>query len=505
MMKTQEGIKEATKAIGLEVTEKEVEKDEWDGSIDSTVIHGAINISKNGLGAVSLFIAGGFYEGGLVFGGFMLLMSCILSATSFFIIAKCCHLTNSSSYTEIFKRAFGERFGWVCSMIIGLFTTNILVLYVLVLGLFSLSAFERWHLLDWIPDEENSEGKPVQTWKNIFLIAVISVCIAIPLSFLKELKYFKYTSSFGLFSLIFAFFLHFFVCILGMNDKPEEDAINYGPRGFWNSIIFFAVFIGGFNCHFNAANYYKSTGCNIKKFRLIVMISFSFMLLVNVVMGYCAFFNRPSAFAKHEDPPSILLFNNDSRTSLQAAGLLGSLFIALNIAFGFGLVGFATRLSLNEFCQFLVTKFEMFSRFTGASKHVNDDPSIDSDNNNATLLDQRSNASQTNDRHVPLTCTVIFIVVVISTLFIVASRGNPGVSIGACSLALNIAVAVFGTNVALTLPGFIYYKIVQNTKDYEITTQDWVIIFSLIGVGIFASVAGILKIFISNFGLIKLS
>jgi hypothetical protein len=143
--------------------------------------------------------------------------------------------------------------------------------------------------------------------------------------------------------------------------------------------------------------------------------------------------------------------------------------------------------------------------FQGLLKHANDDPSIDSDNNNATLLDQRSNASQTNDRHVPLTCTVIFIVVVISTLFIVASRGNPGVSIGACSLALNIAVAVFGTNVALTLPGFIYYKIVQNTKDYEITTQDWVIIFSLIGVGIFASVAGILKIFISNFGLIKLS
>ena len=82
------------------------------------------------------------------------------------------------------------------------------------------------------------------------------------------------------------------------------------------------------------------------------------MLLVNVVMGYCGFFNRPSAFAKHDDPPSIVLFNDDPRTSLQAAGLLGSLFIALNIAFGFGLVGFATRLSLNEFLQFLGTKFE---------------------------------------------------------------------------------------------------------------------------------------------------
>jgi len=514
IQKTQEDVKKPTNAMAFEVNDKEVEENEWDGSIDSSVIHGAINVSKNGLGAVSLFIAAGFYEGGLVFGGLILIVSCILSATSFFIIAKCCHLTNSSSYTEIFKRAFGERFGWVCSMIIGLFTTNILVLYVLVLGVFSLSAFEQWHLLDWIPDDMNSEGEPVKTWKNIFLITVISVAIAIPLSFLKELKYFKYTSSFGLLSLIFASFLHFSICILGENDTPAEGAINYGPRGPWNSCIFFAVFIGGFNCHFNAANYYKSTGCNIKKFRLIVMISFSFMLAVNLMMGYSAFFNRPSAFVDHSDPPSIMLFNDDPRSLIQIAGLIGCLGIALNIAFGFGLVGFATRLSLNEFIQFLGTKFDICSRFTAgtskskSSKKINDDPSIEDDNSgDVTLLasDQRSNANQTDDRHVPLTCAVIFIVVIISALFIIASRGNPGVSIGACSLALNIAVAVFGTNVALTLPGCIYYKILQSKKDHQITIEDWVIICSLIGVGYFASAAGVFKIFISNFHLIEIN
>jgi len=151
---TQKDVKQAKNTVTFQICDKEIEEDKWDGTIDSSVVHGAINISKNGLGAVSLFIAAGFFEGGLVFGGFILLISCILSATSFFIIGKCCHLTNSSSYTEIFKYAFGEKFGWVCSMIIGLFTTNILILYVLVLGLFSQAAFDKWHMLDWIHDDE---------------------------------------------------------------------------------------------------------------------------------------------------------------------------------------------------------------------------------------------------------------------------------------------------------------------------------------------------------------
>lgn len=492
--KTEFDAKEATKMSALEIEQKEFEEEKWDGSIDSSVIHGAINVSKNGLGAVSLFIAGGFYEGGLVFGGFILIISCILSATSFFIIAKCCHLTNSSSYTDIFKKAFGEKFGWICSMIIGLFTTNILILYVLVLGLFSQTAFVQWHLLDWVDDDEAG------TWKNIFLIAMISVVIAIPLSFLKELKYFKYTSSFGLFSLIYASFLHFTVCILGMNQEASPGEVNLGPRGFWNSIIFFATFIGGFNCHFNAANYYKSTGCNIKKFRLIVMISFSFMLCVNVVMGYCAFFNNPSFFGgETRGNPSIVIFHGDGRKSLQAAGILGSFFIALNIAFGFGLVGFATRLSLNEFLRFLGNKFEMCSQFRCDSDSTDPD-----DSNSSNLIDQRSNESQADDRHIPLTCVVIFIVMCIAAAFILASKGNPNASVGACSLALNIAVAVFGTNVALTLPGLIYYKILKQRKDFEFTTHDWIIVCSLIGVGLIATFAGVINIFIVNFHMIKL-
>jgi hypothetical protein len=124
---------------------------------------------------------------------------------------------------------------------------------------------------------------------------------------------------------------------------------------------------------------------------------------------------------------------------------------------------------------------------------------------NSIESDQRSNASQADDRHIPLTCTTIFIVLVIATLFIVASRGKPAASVGACSLALNIAVAVFGTNVALTLPGFIYYKILKKTKDYEMTTDDWVIVCSLIGVGLFSTGAGILNIFIVNFHMLKLN
>lgn len=487
------------KVVSFDIEEKVVcKEEEWDGSIDSSVIHGAINISKNGLGAVSLFIAGGFYEGGLVFGGFILVISCILSATSFFIVGKCCHLTNSSSYADIFKCAFGEHLGWICSMIIGLFTTNILVLYVLILGMFSQGAFDHWHLLNWIPNDDS--GK---VWKNIFLIALIAFTIAIPLAFLKHLKYFKYTSSFGLFSLIYACLLHFFVASLGMNEKPESGQINMGPRGVLNSVIFFATFIGGFNCHFNAANYYKSTGCNIKKFRLIIMISFSFMFCINMVMGYSAFFNNPAFYSKHSDPPSIVLFNGSKNSSLQAAGILGCLFIGLNIAFGFGLVGFATRLSLNEFLNFLGSKFEMCSRFRCAPQRdgVKDDPEMDAEDttNSSSLIieNETSLQAQTDTRHVPLTCTVIAIVLGIASILLGAAKGNPDVSVSACCLALNIAVAVFGTNVALTMPGFIYYKILIKQKDYKMTTLDYAIVSSLIGVGSFASIAGIAKLFIS--------
>lgn len=230
------------------------------------------------------------------------------------------------------------------------------------------------------------------------------------------------------------------------------------------------------------------------------------------MMGYCAFFNKPQVFASHEEIPSIMIFNGDSRSSLQAAGLTGCLFIALNIAFGFGLVGFATRLSLNEFLRFLGSKFEIFSSFRYGSNDQSsrsvDDPSADvavnsnsGDNSSSSSLidveDARSNESQADDRHVALTCIVVFVVAAIATILIVASRGNPEVSLGACGLALNIAVAVFGTNVALTFPGFIYYKILRQKDNRNgISILDWIIISSLIFVGLFASIAGILKIIV---------
>merc|ERR1711964_299597 len=170
------------------------------------------------------------------------------------------------------------------------------------------------------------------------------------------------------------------------------------------------------------------------------------------------------------------------------------------------------RLSLNEFLNFLGINFGMVSVKKSASKSnpvqngATSDPDEGSAELNATaLIDERSNQNQTDDRHIPLTCIVILVVTVIATCFIVACRGDPIQSLSACGLALNIAVAVFGTNVALTLPGFIYYKILKKQKDYEISTLDWMIISSLIGIGIFASFAGIMNIFISNFKLIPLS
>jgi hypothetical protein len=102
-------------------------------------------------------------------------------------------------------------------------------------------------------------------------------------------------------------------------------------------------------------------------------------------------------------------------------------------------------------------------------------------------------------RHLTLTGIIIVTIFAIATGLLAAHSGSKDVSIDACCLALDIVCAFLGTNVALTIPGLIYYQIKKHSKSAEysqFSVYDWVIIISLVGAGTLACISGTIKIFL---------
>lgn len=414
--------------------------------VSSNELYAAVyNVTKNGLGICALFAGAGLHSGGMIVGLLFLVIMCIACGYTFYYIGICCGITKTNSYKQLFERAFGSRYGLIIPVCMFLVTYTIISIYMMAIGIFA-SEFTREYIHDFGSDRMNS-GVPMLT---------IGLIVATPFAFLRSIDEFQYGSLLGLVTLTYVGLLHFGAFVTGRNDRGAAAtyALFPGSEDLISSFGFIAIMGQAFGCHYNAPNFYNQVRQNDQAFATTTKMSFGLMLLINACIAVFGYLN----FGKKlfQGPPSIFLFFDktykEEFQEMEPFALIGGFLVSLNLAVGFGLTLFPTRVALNEFYQYLINE-------------------------------KLSGTEMSYQRRFVLT-SIICAVVILQSTVCVYYKGFEVIV-----LFVNIATCVFCTPITFIFPCLIYLRIRKPKEQNEL-----MLCYGIILLGIMSGVTGMMNI-----------
>jgi hypothetical protein len=428
--------KKTTAAIGIEVLEsKKVSMSEMTAAI--------YNITKNGLGICALFIGSGLHSGGIVVGLSVLVIMCVSCGFTFYYVGICCGVTKTNSYKHVFEAAFGKKYGLIIPVCMFCVTYTIISIYMVAIGEFAIPLI--------FPGRDDPKSKAM-------CMLAIGLIVATPYAFVPSLDDFKYGSLLGLITLTYVALLHFVAAVTGHN-LPKEANEYYmfpGAKDLVASFGFIAVMGQAFGCHYNASNFYNQVKQNTQVFSTVSKISFGLMLIIKGMIGLCAYINFGSEISEKNCPPSVLIFTlspyKDNYPKMYYPAAFGCFLVSLNLAIGFGLTLYPTRVALNEFYQYLKSEKE-------------------------------SGTEMSYQRRLTIT-SILCLVIIIQSTFSVYYDGFK-----ILELLVNIATSVFCTPITFLFPTAMYHVICKPKE-----MKERVLCFLIFILGLLSGITGVMKI-----------
>mmetsp|Transcript_15792 Transcript_15792/g.36365 ORF Transcript_15792/g.36365 Transcript_15792/m.36365 type:complete len:505 (-) Transcript_15792:2973-4487(-) len=257
-----------------------------------------------------------------------------LSAHCFSIIGEACELTGESDFKGLWKKTIGENTAYMLDTMIAIMCFSSAVIYSGILG----DVFTPLLKQAGFPDKWN--GRTTN-------IVAITAFLLLPLSLIKDLSKFAFTSMLGFTAILYTVL---FIVIRtldgsynlpagrflqdGMITSPSFQKTSLWKTGFASLVLasnFGLAYIG----HYNAPNYYRSLrDTNSKRFRVMVNSAYLtlFLLYATAMMaGYATF---------GDVCKGNILLNYHPDDLLSTFGRLATGF---SILFGFPLVVFGAR------------------------------------------------------------------------------------------------------------------------------------------------------------------
>ena len=292
----------------------------------ATVWASSLNMINNVVGA-GLFSMPWAMKRASIAGGIMLcLFTCVVNSLCYYVLAQACDMSGAYTYLDLGTRCFGPRFGVFSQVCVLFYSLGSCLSFVVLVG-------------DFLAGDTGVFGGTRES-----VIFVVSVCIFLPLSLLRNTESLKWTSLVSFFACIGAAILvvatsvtrppEAFITADAATKEVQVRMFEVGPSA-WAAVPIMNV---AFTAHYNAPRFYlelqdRSPG----RFLMVVAMAMSFSAVVYGSVGACGY-----ATFGEETQGSILLNYAPSWRVAVAARLL----LALVVIFTFPLANHAVRDSL---------------------------------------------------------------------------------------------------------------------------------------------------------------
>ena len=228
-----------------------------------------INLVKNLLGAgmlslpLAIAICGDFRV------GLALIVLCgIMNASTFILVGSCCRMTGERTYRGLFTSVFGQRRVWMIDLTIMLNSTFACLALMILVGDFTSRCISG--LL----------GYDVPRAVGIF---VFGFGFILPLCLFDNLKSLRVTSGLGILATLYTF-LFVLSQALYRDSYIVTTERSYGVLKSW------ALFCTSFMAHYNAPRFYTELhNPTLKRFTLLVLLSFSLVAVIYVFFAWAGF------------------------------------------------------------------------------------------------------------------------------------------------------------------------------------------------------------------------